>query len=41
MITVKEGPSQLSLEIPTIGRNRLFNNPRLEVKNIPNKQYLI
>jgi hypothetical protein len=41
IITVKEGPSQLSIEIPNIGRNKLFSNPMIEVKNIPNEQYLI
>jgi len=39
-ITVKVGPSQLNLETPAMGRNRLLINPRLDVKSIPNKQYL-
>jgi hypothetical protein len=38
---VKEGPSQLNLEMPAIGKNKLVINPRVEVKNIPNRQYLI
>jgi hypothetical protein len=40
-MTVKEGPSQLNLEIPAIGRNKFVMNARPEVKNMPNKQYLI
>jgi hypothetical protein len=41
IITVKVGPSQLNLETPAMGRNRLLINPRLDVKSIPNKQYFI
>jgi hypothetical protein len=27
--------------MPAIGKNKLVINPRVEVKNIPNRQYLI
>jgi hypothetical protein len=41
MMIVQVGPSQFNIENPNIGKKRLFNNPRLDVKNIPAKQYLI
>jgi hypothetical protein len=40
-MTVRVGPSQLNLDTPAMGRKRFAVNARIEVKNIPNKQYLI
>ena len=40
-MAVKDGPSQLNLEVPVIGRNSLAPTPNPAVKNIPTKQYLI
>jgi hypothetical protein len=38
-IIVNEGPSQLNLAMPTMGKNRFVIIPKLVVINIPNKQY--